>query len=387
MFLKAEQGVLLTEPGKTSRLNGFPVPIHGVKGIEKIMENIDTPFQIRAGSPDHRLAYEIGLAGGASSVEGGFLCYLYPYDKETSPSQSLVYWKYIDKLAERYQKKYQVIINREFFGPLTCTLIEPSIAIVINAIQAILSAKAGVRCISVGLAEQGNRAQDIAAMNVLKSVTRAHLNRYGYHDVTLTSVFHQYMSAFPTSETKASNLIINSSMTAALAGADRIMTKTPVESSHIPTKEDNAEGLRLTKTGINKASDENVDWKQVQTEAKIIESEVQSIMTQIIRLGCGSLAKGAMLAFENGILDIPFSPNIYNRGKLLTARDRNGAIRYVNPEILPLEAEVVDFHKQKIYERMLGEGCYKISEVLEQDLTRIWKNDFARWPLDDHYLR
>ena len=144
-----------------------------------------------------------------------------------------------------------MVINREFFGPLTCCLIEPSIPIVINVILSILSAKAGVRCISVGLAEQGNRAQDIAALNVLKSVTRAYLNRYGHQDVTVTSVFHQYMAAFPTSETKASNLIINSSVTAALAGADRIMTKTPVESSHIPTKEDNAEGLRLTHSGIN----------------------------------------------------------------------------------------------------------------------------------------
>ena len=74
MFDKAEDGVLQTMPGKTSCLNGYPVPVHGVRGIEEIMKNIDTPFQIRAGSPDHRFAYKIGLAGGASSVEGGFLC-------------------------------------------------------------------------------------------------------------------------------------------------------------------------------------------------------------------------------------------------------------------------------------------------------------------------
>ena len=387
MFDKAELGVLQTEPGGTSLLNGFPVPVHGISGIERIMENIDTPFQIRAGSPDHRLVYEIGLAGGASSVEGGFLCYLYPYDKDTSPTKSLTYWKYIDKLAQRYQKKYRVIINREFFGPLTCSLIEPSIPIVINVIQAILAAKGGVRCISVGLAEQGNRVQDIAALNVLKKMTRAYLNGYGYQDVTLTTVFHQYMSAFPSDETKASNLIINSSVTAALTGADRIMTKTPVEASHIPTKEDNAEGLRLTQLGINQAYNTKLNWEQVHAEAKILQSEVQSIVSQILSLGQGSLAKGAILAFEKGILDIPFSPNIYNRGKLVTARDLNGAVRFVNPDILPLEPKVEDFHKQKIYERMQGERCYKVSEILEQDLTRIWKNDFTHWPLDGHYAR
>ena len=72
MYDKAQEGVYKTEVGKPSYLNGYPVPVHGVRGIEEIMSAIDTPFQIRAGSPDHRLVYEIGLAGGASAVERRF---------------------------------------------------------------------------------------------------------------------------------------------------------------------------------------------------------------------------------------------------------------------------------------------------------------------------
>ena len=161
MYKKAEEGISRTDKGKISFLNGYPVPIHGVPGIEQILRSIRSPFQIRAGSPDHRLIYEIGLAGGATSVEGGFICYLFPYDKKTSPVTSLQYWKYVDKLAAWYYQEYGIIINREYFGPLTTSLIEPTIPICINIVQSVLSAKAGVKCISVSLAEQGNRSQDM----------------------------------------------------------------------------------------------------------------------------------------------------------------------------------------------------------------------------------
>lgn len=386
MYDKALEGVMRTEPGKTSFLNGYPVAAHGVAGMEKILRAIDTPFQIRAGSPDHRLVYEIGLAGGASSLEGGFICYLYPYDKNTSPVDSLFYWKYVDKLADYYYRNFGVVINREYFGPLTCCLIEPVIPICINIAQAILSAKSGVRCISVGLAEQGNRSQDIAAIKTLDKMTRYYLSRHGLRNVTVSTVFHQYMAAFPQDIQKSRDLILNSSITGALAGASRIMTKTPVESHHIPTRQDNAEGLKLTYTGLLTASDTPVDHNRIKLETDILEREVQAIMTTIEELGKGSIARGTLKAFEKGILDIPFSPSVYNQNSLITARDTTGAIRFVNPERLPFDTQLIDFHKEKIQKRMIGERAVKTYEILERDLTRVWKNDIMQWPLDGTYL-
>jgi methylaspartate mutase epsilon subunit len=163
-YKKAEEGVQISNYKKKSFLNGFPVPIYGQNGVIKIVDSLSIPFQIRGGAPDHRLTYEIAIAGGASAVEGGFLCYLFPYDKETSPSQSLENWQYIDRLCGYYYEKHNIIINREWFGVLTANLIPPSLAIAINVIQTVLSAKQGVKSISVGYAEQGNRSQDIAAM-------------------------------------------------------------------------------------------------------------------------------------------------------------------------------------------------------------------------------
>jgi len=386
MYAKAQEGVLRTEKGKTSFLNGYPVPVHGVKGVEEILQAIDTPFQIRAGSPDHRLVYEIGLAGGTSSLEGGFICYLYPYDKKTSPLESLNYWKYIDKLVDWYDKTHHIIINREYFGPLTCCLVEPVIPICINIVQALLSARWGVRCISVGLAEQGNRSQDIAALTVLNKMTCYYLAHYGFTNVTVSTVYHQYMAAFPHDTAKARELIVESSITAALARANRIMTKTPVEFYHIPRKEDNAEGLRLTQQGLRLAKDTLINHTAVNREMQMLEREVKTMMTTIESLGQGSLARGIIRAFAQGVLDIIFSPSNYNKNQLLTARDCDGAIRFINPGRLPFDQDIIDFHKEKIHRRMTRERTSKISEIIEADVTRLWKNDYLKWPLDGHYL-
>ena len=386
IYDKAREGVLRTEKGKQSFLNGYPVPVHGVKGVEEIVHAIDNPFQIRAGSPDHRLVYEIGLAGGASSLEGGFICYLYPYDKNTSPLESLFFWKYVDKLVDWYYKHFNIIINREYFGPLTCCLLEPTIPICINIVQAILSAKLGAKCISVGLAEQGNRSQDIAALRVLEKMTRRYLARYGFHHCTVTTVYHQYMAAFPNNKEKAGDLILNSSITGALSGTTRMMTKTPVEAHQIPSKEDNAEGLQLTHKGILLAREENINEKIVNQEMILLEKEVNTIISSIEDLANGSIARGAIRAFEEGILDIPFSPSIYNKNRLITARDCDGAIRFVNPEQLPFDKDIIDFHKEKIHQRMTRERTTRIYEILGNDLTRIWKDEYTRWPLDGHYI-
>jgi len=387
MYAKAREGVLRTEKGKKSFLNGFPIPVHGVQGVEEILGAIDTPFQIRAGSPDHRLTYEIGLAGGTTSVEGGFICYLYPYDKETSPLTNLNYWKYVDKLAGWYYRKHGIIINREYFGPLTTSLIEPTIPMCINILEAVLSAKSGVRCISVGLAEQGNRSQDIAAIRVLDEMTRRYLAKYGFPHCTVSTVFHHYMAAFPSNEAMARDLIINSSTTGALARATRFMVKSPVESFKIPSKEDNVTALHLTKIGVSRARDLEVNREAVSMEMRILERQVSAIIGEVERLGRGSLARGAILAFQNGSLDIPFSPSKYNRNALITARDCDGAVRFVNPEVYPFDDALMDFHREKISQRMLKERRTKIHEIIDQDLTRIWKNEYREWPLDDCYIR
>ena len=70
----------------------------------------------------------------------------------------------------------------------------------------------------------------------------------------------------------------------------------------------------------------------------------------------------------------------------MTARDCDGAIRFINPERMPFDDSIKDFHLQRIHERKTKERLSKDSQLLAQDLTRIGKNDFTHWPLDGGYV-
>jgi methylaspartate mutase epsilon subunit len=109
-------------------------------------------------------------------------------------------------------------------------------------------------------------------------------------------------------------------------------------------------------------------------------------MTAIESLGNGSVARGAIRAFQKGILDIPFSPSRYNRNQLITARDCDGAIRFVNPEVLPFDEPTREYHLDRMHRRMVQERLTKTSEIIDRDLTRIWKGDYVGWPLDGRYV-
>ncbi len=363
---------------KNSALNGFPIPIYGVNEVKRMVNSMNTPFQLRAGGPDHRFSYEIALHAGISGLEGGPICYLMPYDKLTSPQQSVKNWQYIDRLSALYEKHTGVAINREYFGVLTATLIEPSIPVAVNVIQALLSAQQGVKSITVGYAEQGNRIQDIAAIEVLEESVKKYLKRFGFRECRITTVFHQYMAAFPSDYAKAEDLIFNSCITASLAKATKVMVKTAVESMRIPSTQDNVNALQVCKKGVLAASQVNVNPEAVKIEKALITHEVDQIMNAVIESGNGSVSRGVVKAIHEGILDIFWAPNVYNKGKVASIRDVNGAIRFLDFGNLPFDEQTKSFHYEKTTVRKNMERDPSLFSLLEKDLSRIWRNDFKQ---------
>ncbi|MBL0743082.1 methylaspartate mutase subunit E [Chryseolinea lacunae] len=386
MYDKAQLGCELSRERKTSQLNGFPIPIYGTKEVRRLVNSVRKPFQLRAGGPDHRFTYEIALNSGISGLEGGFICYTMPYDKLTSPTTALKNWQFIDRLGALYEELHGVLINRECFGVLTATLIEPSIAIVVNIIQALVGAQQGIKSISTGYAEQGNRAQDIAAVHVLEEQVNKYLGQHRFYGCKVTTVYHQFMAAFPSEQAKAEELIFNSSITATLAGATKVMIKTAVEAIKIPDRFDNARSLHLSKKAAALAKTFNIDQHKVEVEKNLIRREVTQIMNAIRDLGNGQIAVGAVKAIELGIIDIPWSPNIYNKNKVVCVRDVDGAIRFYDFGSLPFDEATRTFHREKVMVRKNMERESSIFSLLEKDLSRIWKNDYKRWPLDGIYV-
>ena len=271
-YHEAETGIEKSRETHRSMLNGFPIVNYGVNICRIVTSALKKPVQVRHGTPDARLLTEISIAGGFTSYEGGGISYNVPYSKNHSIEKTIAYWQYTDRLVGLYEEA-GVSINREPFGPLTGTLIPACISNSVAVIEALLAAEQGVKDITVGYGQCGNLIQDIAALRSLIVVTREYLDKFGYKDVRITTVFHQWMGGFPQDEAKAFGVISWGAAAAALAKATKVIVKTPHEAMGVPTKEANAAGLRATKQVISMLKDQ--DFREI--PAVVTESEVIAV--------------------------------------------------------------------------------------------------------------
>lgn len=383
-YADAAEAIAISARTGQAVLNGFPVVNHGVETLRRVVSETGVPLQTRHSTRDPRLLAEISYAGGVTGFEGGPICYNIPYYKDYPLREAIATWKYVDRLTGIYFERFGIVLDREYFGTLTATLIPPAIAIAANLAEAVLTAQQGGKCVSLGYAEQGNRAQDIAAIRVMDGVGREVLAGLGHGDVAVHTVFHQYMAAFPPSRRRAEELIFASSVTAGLAGATRILTKTPAESRKIPTIDDNVRGLELTRLGIEAARGRQVP-AGVAEEARILRREVLAVFESLLDCGHGDMEEGIVRGFDLGLLDIPFAPSIHNRGEVQTARDVDGAVRFLRTGGLRFDAEVRDFHEHKMEERRKAEGHSGRNRdylLIESDVLRVPRELYDAWPLD-----
>ncbi|RMG45687.1 MAG: methylaspartate mutase subunit E [Acidobacteria bacterium] len=366
------------------RLNGFPLVNHGAAAVRRIARSLDVPLQIRHSTRDPRLLAEIGYAGGVAAYEGGAICYNLPYYRDYPLPEAIRRWRYVDRLTGLYAERFGLVLDREFFGTLTATLVPPCLAIATGVLEALFAAQQGVRSVSLGYAEQGHRIQDVAAVRVLRDLAEEALAAAGHAGVRVGAVFHQYMAAFPDDPARAEELIFESAVTAGLSGATRILVKSPAEARDIPRVEDNVRAIELVRRGLAAAERSTVDERRVAEEAALIRAETVAILEAVAELGAGRLDRGVVEAFRAGVLDIPFSPSRHNRGEVRTARDLEGAVRFLDCGRLPFGREIRAFHGDAMHRRRVAEGLRGPSEdhlLIERDTTRIAEGRYDRWPL------
>jgi len=378
-YEEAENGISESLRLERAMLNGFPAVNHGVAKCRQVIESVNVPMQVRHGTPDARLLTEITYAGGFTSYEGGGISYNLPYCKNIPMERTISDWQYVDRLTGIYEEM-GVSINREPYGPLTGTLVPPCISHAAAIIEALLAAEQGVKNITVGYGQCGNLVQDIAAIRTLQVLTYEYLNKYGYKDVEVTTVLHQWMGGFPADEAKAFGVISSGSLIAALSKATKVIVKTPHEAVGIPTMEANAQGLRCTKQVVNMLSDQTFHSDSLEQEKEIIRLETRAIVDKCFELGNGDIAVGVCRGVEAGVLDVPFAPCRANAGKMLPCRDNEGAVRILNTGNLPFSQELIDFHKGKIEERAKAENRKASFQMVIDDVYAIGKGRLVGRP-------
>ena len=124
-----------------------------------------------------------------------------------------------------------------------------------------------------------------------------------------------------------------------------------------------------------------MEWGQGQQLLWSRRLNPSSLMPQSIReLGQGDIAVGTVRAVQAGVLDIPFAPSRFNAGKMLPARDNDGAIRILEVGNLPFTKELIDFHREKIELRGKAEGRKPQFQMVIDDVYAISKGRLVGRP-------
>ncbi len=363
---KAANGLEEARESGEATLNGFPAVNHGVEGCRELIRAIDAPIEVRHGTPDARLLAAITFAGGFQSFEGGPISYNIPYTKEHDLAETIEHWQFVDRLAGAYTER-GVRINREPFGPLTGTLVPPSIAITVMLLEGKLAATQGVRSLTLGYGQVGNLVQDVAALRSLRSLGEEYLP----DEVTVTTVFHEWMGGFPPDEARANGVIGLGGATAAIARPDKVITKSPQEFQGVPTKEANAAGLRTTRQLIDMMIEQDVRLDGVERERELIEAATRDLIDAVETAGDGDVAQGTITAFESGALDVPFAPSDSAQGTVLPARDDDGRVRIFEFGDLAVGDEIKEIHRNRLDARAETEGRDQSFRMVADDVDAI----------------
>jgi methylaspartate mutase epsilon subunit len=340
----SEKMLRLSEENDVDMLNGYPLVNHGYRTTRKMITHFNKPVSLRHGTPDARLLIETAIASGIFEIEGGPITYLLPYSKNFPLDKAFLYWKYVERVCANYSKLNEPV-NRESFGPLTATLVPPSITIVIQLLEMLLSLEEGVKSFSVSFSQQGSMIQDIVTGAVIKKLARFYAGEIDRGDAQIHLVYHQWMGAFPTNREYADQLINMSTVIASMVGADKIITKTCEEAIGIPTKEANAKTVANTQytlrilNGLPAVADEQ--------EEEILTLEVKAIMDAVFNDPADTLWRKAFNSIKNGVIDVPFSPHIINHNEMITIRDANKNIRIINRGNVPIPDRCYEYEKSQ----------------------------------------
>ena len=355
-FEQAEKGRLESEKRGRSMLNGFPLVNYGIHKCREIMEAVDKPAIALTGTSMPRLTGEIAYAGGLTGYLGSGVAYTTSYTKDYAIADGIRNYQYLDRLVALYQEK-GVELHRRQPGFLTGTNIPPSIAILTGIIDVLLAAHQGVKHYGLELGQSMHLIQDTAAIAACNDLAQEYLAKAGFSDVfTPVSSLH-WMGAWPMNRAQAAALIVYGGFAAAVGGAHNVTTKSTSEALGIPTPEYNAEGLVMTRMGVYLGR--NVDLTthpEYIFERDMIEREVRAVMDKVLEMGDGDVAIGATKAFEEGVMDVPWSPNRECKCRVMPARDDKGYLRILDHGKMPFPADVMEYHEERLRAQAEGMG-------------------------------
>lgn len=309
------------------KLNGFPIVSESLESVRRMLapfHEANFPVQVRHGTARPQRVFRRLVELGLEATEGGPVSYCLPYSRLP-----------LREAVQAWQESCRILADgsrhghiESFGGCMLGQLCPPSMLLAITLLEALFFVRHGVESVSLSYAQGTLAAQDLGALRALRTLAAHYLPRTEWHVVVYT-----YMGVFPGTPHGARALIRDSARLARRAGCERLIVKTITESREIPTVQDNLDALMLAAqaaSGIQPGTD-----PESQAYFDEISHEARTLVDAALNLDPDP-GKALLLAFQRGLLDIPYCLHADNPGKATTRIDSAGALRWANMGKLPL---------------------------------------------------
>jgi methylaspartate mutase epsilon subunit len=352
-----------------AKINGFPAVNHGVKKCRRITEAVNRPITLKHGSVDPRLLAEIAFASGFSDLNGNVFSWGLTYNKNVPLEAIMANQQYVDRLAAYYTERGVTIAREQGGGQGPGCFRLPCISLSNTILGALISAGQGVKATQIANGQGTNLIQDVASLRVLRKLGEEYMQRLGYKDVLITTMLHQWQGVFPPDPNRAMGIICLGALEAVLGGAEQVVIKSIQEGVGVPTKEANAAAVLATRQVIQVLGSQRLpESPEMLEEMEITELETCAILDATLDLGHGDPVTGSIRAIAAGVIEVPFTPSVYNAGKAIAVRDLDGAFRFLDPGNMPFPPRVLDFHRQKLARRASQGKAKKAYEMVLEDV-------------------
>lgn len=308
-------------------LNGFPLVAHGAAATRAMVEGVvdsGFPVQIRHGSADPRDIVRVMLEAGLTATEGGPVSYCLPYSR-TPLRRAASAWAASARLLTDHRPEGIVHIET-FGGCLLGQLCPPSLLVAVSLLEGLFFRSHGITSISLSYAQQTNARQDLEAVAALRGLARRFLPDVDWHVVIYT-----YMGLYPLTSAGAEALLDESVQLAVASGAERLIVKTAVEASRIPTVEENVRALERAASVAQKAQ----GGDPVSDAATATSVEATALVEAVLELDA-RLDVAIVEAFRRGILDVPFCLHPDNRNEARSEIAGDGRLEWLDTARMPL---------------------------------------------------
>ena len=356
-----------------SKLNGVPVVNIGVSGVRRIVEAVHSPVTLRGGMPDGRLLAEVLCAGGVSANGPDLLMDFWQHSAKTPYEYVVETHQYVGRLMGYYEEHGvpQYTGLQGFYG----AGIPPSLQSASTIVPALLLAEQGIKNIGIHCTGHGNLVQDVAANAARENVLRYYLDKFGFGDAEIYKSVSLSLMQYPSDLGGSLAVMFMNTLMGKLVGAQQNDVRTMAEAKAIPTKENIADTLRITRTMTNFIQNQKIEMnrEELALQTAMEEKEVKAIIDKVLEFGDGDILVGTEKAIESGVLDSPFAANRAAKGKVMGVKDSEGAIRYFDVGNLPFSKEIVDYHKEKIAQREIKQGKKVGYDTLVDDIYAISK--------------